>query len=769
MGTDFHRPGLWINKTDSKSGFQASTVLNRAIADDDRVPYKCTAKVTGIVAKKLLVVESPGKVKKLGQILGSDWIVKASMGHVRELANDGEDALGFDLDQNAVRCRFVARGQRGKDTIAQLQAAVRQVETVVLATDPDREGETIAWHLQQALHLKNPQRIVYTEITPTAVRAAIARPRSLDLNLIHSGLCRTVLDKLVGYKGSPLLWQLHNGAKSMGRVQSATLHLICQREQQIQAFVPQDYWSVFVDYQEGFRAYYQHGTPTTETDAPADDAADKPTERSPESTRVLSQAEADRFVAIAQQHPHQVLSIEGKTALRSPPPPFITSSLQQAAGAQLRFSPEQTMQVAQSLYEAGLITYMRTDSVALSPEFCTAARQWLEAHDSENVPPKTTQHRSHKHAQEAHEAIRPTDIHRPSKELRLELTPDEFALYVLIWKRSIASQCRAARLRQTRIVTQSGSIHWQAKGQVIEFAGYSKYWNNLSADVQLPTLTPGQPVTLKQAAHEQKQTQPPPRYSEPKLVQVMERQGIGRPSTYAPTIQTLKQRSYVEVSKGTLQPTELGLAVDRFLQEALPDLLKAEFTAQMESALDAIAQGQQDWQQYLTRWHFDYFAPAIEQAKRVIPHHLTTTPAPPPKTWETSRTRCPQCQAYLAKVPSKKLKKKYFLKCISGCPDTVLFWSERSRQWEQPHAKARTDIAATPTQLTAYPCPVCQKPLEAYRYEKDGQAKGLLRCSDPKARGDRQHQDVVYFQTAKGWWSPKLGELPQTSRPATET
>ena len=715
------------------------------------------------MAKKLLVVESPGKIKKLSQILGSDWIVKASMGHVRELANDGEDSLGFDLEQNSVRCRFVARGQRGKETIAQLQAAVRQVDTVVLATDPDREGETIAWHLQQALHLKNPQRVIYTEITPAAIRAAIAHPRRLDLNLIHSGLCRTVLDKLVGYKGSPLLWQLHNGAKSMGRVQSATLHIVCQREQQIQAFVPQDYWSVFVDYQEGFRAYYQ-GSTEPEAEAPQpDDAADKTVARSPESTKVLSSAEADRLVAIAQQHPHRILSIEGKTATRTPPPAFITSSLQQVAGAQLRLSPEKTMQVAQSLYEAGLITYMRTDSVALSPEFCQAARQWLEAHDPDNVPAKATAHRSSKGAQEAHEAIRPTDIHRPSKQLRVELSADEFALYVLIWKRSIATQCRAARLRQTRIVTQSGSVCWQAKGQVIEFAGYSKYWNNLSADVELPTLTQEQPLTLEQAAHEQKQTQPPPRYSEPKLVQVMERQGIGRPSTYAPTIQTLKQRSYVEVVKGTLQPTPLGLEVDRFLQDALPDLLESEFTAQMESALDAIAQGQQDWQHYLTQWHSNYFAPALDRAQQVIPQHLTTTPAPQPhKTLETSRTRCPQCQEYLAKVPSKKLKKKYFLKCVSGCADTVLFWSERSRQWEPPRSQATASESSKlpPAQLTAHPCPVCQQPLEEYRYEKEGQQKSLLRCSNAKAQSNRKHKDVVYFRTAKGWWSPKLGELP---------
>jgi DNA topoisomerase I len=662
------------------------------------------------VATKLLIVESPGKVKKLSQILGSDWLVRASMGHIRELANDGEDSLGFDLQDNTVRCRFMARGTRGKETIQTLRSAVQQVKTVVLATDYDREGETIAWHIQQALNLKNPQRVVYSEITPAAVQAAIARPRAIDLNLVHSGLCRTVLDKLVGYKGSPLLWKLHNGAKSMGRVQSATLHILCQREQQIQTFVPQDYWSVFVDYAEGFRAYYRgSATNDAKSNAKPEDSADDASEASPaaaegnsksaESDRVLSQAEADRLVQLAQQFPHQVKAIEGKTVSRTPPPPFITSTLQQAAGARLRFSPEKTMQVAQLLYEAGLITYMRTDSVVLSPEFCTQARQWLEAHDPENVPKRVAQQRQVKGSQEAHEAIRPTDLYRPSRELRVERSPDEFDLYVLIWKRSIATQCQSARVRQTRILTESGSVLWQAKGQVIEFHGYSRYWNNLTADAELPVLQQAQPLSLQQAAHEQKQTQPPPRYSEPKLVQAMERKGIGRPSTYAPTIATLKQRSYVEPLKGSLQPTGLGLEVDRFLQAALPDLLEAEFTAQMEQTLDQIAAGRQEWQQYLTTWNREYLAPALIKANDVIPHHLKTSSFVSPtqdlstgsvassrsgKPANLSRTRCPQCKNYLAKIPSKKVKKKYFLKCVSGCDNSVLFWSEYSREWQPP-------------------------------------------------------------------------------------
>lgn len=720
--------------------------------------------------KRLLVVESPGKVKKLGQILGSEWIVRASCGHIRELSDEGEDSLGFTLDGSSVQCRYVPRNQQAKETIAQLKAAVRQVQEVVLATDPDREGETIAWHLKEALGLKAPKRVVYTEITESAVKSAIANPRELDLNLVGAGLCRDCLDKLVGYKGSPLVWALNNGAKSVGRVQSATLHLICQREREIQSFVPQDYWSVWVDYAEGFRAFYK-GQVDTPSESPQeaevhDDATVNSTEVT-ESTRVLSEAEATHLVEEAKRYPHQVVQYDGKIVNRQPPPAFITSTLQQAAGSRLKFAPEKTMQVAQKLYEAGLITYMRTDSVMLSPEFCASARKWLEQNDPENVPPSVAKHRSNKTAQEAHEAIRPTDVFLPSTELRVQLSADEFNLYVLIWKRAIASQCRPAKLRKTVVMTQSGQILWQARGQVIEFYGYARYWSNLSKDTILPNLQQGQMLTLEDAGHDKKKTQPPPRYSEPKLVQLMERKGIGRPSTYSPTIATLKKRGYVELTKENLQPTTLGLEVDAFLLKALPDLLKTEFTAKMEDALDAIASGKQPWQHYLTNWNQSYFAPALAKAKTVVVSLAVSSSngakvsAGTERKYQTSRTRCPHCQKSLAKIPSNKVTKKYFLKCVSGCEDTVLFWSDRTKTWEAPRSQAvkSANSAKVPVKITTYTCPVCKKPLEEYSYTKDGQNKTMLRCSDSKSRNEQKHKDVAYFNTAKGWWSPKFGEL----------
>ena len=712
---------------------------------------------------KLLVCESPGKIKKLQGLLGNSWMVKASMGHIRELADDGDYSLGFDLGTDRIHCRYVARDQRSQQTISQLQAAAKKASEVVLATDPDREGETIAWHLKEVLNLQNPQRVVYTEITEAAIRAAITHPRQLDLDLIAAGRCRDCLDKLVGYRGSPLVWALNNGAKSVGRVQSATLHLICEREREMVAFEPRDYWSIFVDYSEGFRAFYWGDLQGQQSADTQDDTEATPSKSlpppQPESTKVWSQAEADQLVAAARNHPHQVVHVAGKLVSKQPLPPFTTSSMQQAAGAKLRFSPEHSMQVAQHLYEKGLITYMRTDSVALSPEFSTTVRQWLQQNDPENVPARAVQHRSGKTAQEAHEAIRPTDLTRASAQLQEQLNADQFQLYVLIWKRAVASQCKAAVLRKTRIITQSGPIRWQARGQVLEFAGYTRYWPNLKADSVLPAVTQGHSLTLDQAAHQQKQTQPPPRYTEPKLVQLMERKGIGRPSTYAPTIATLKRRDYVQLHQGKLQPTALGLDVDAFLAQALPDLLEADFTAQMETTLDEIAEGKQDWQRYLIGWNQRYFLPALQQAQQVLP--APTQSPRSQKVLPKSRTKCPQCQQSLSKVVTKTVKKGYFLKCEQGCQsetgkELVMFWSDYDKQWQQPRPKSEL----SPAKLTLFPCPVCDQPLEEYHYTKDGRAKVLLRCSDPKARRDRTHKEVVFFLSKGIWWSKTFGKYP---------
>ncbi len=718
------------------------------------------------MTKKLFLIEAPGKLKKLRQILGSEYIVKASGGHIRELAKDGEDNLGFDLNSDSISCRFIPRNPQAKKTITELKELARQVDTVILATDEDREGEIIAWHLKEVLKLRNPQRVTYREITPSAVQTAIRNPRQLDSNLVNAALARSVLDKLVGFRGSPLVWKLENGAKSIGRVQSAALHILCQREREIQQFKPQDYWLVSVTHAEGFKAYYLgESAPTQSSREESDerDDAGEADEQKIEATKVLSEAEADRLVGIARQFPHQVVKIEGKTVSKSPPAPFTTSSLQQAAGSRLKWSPDQTMQVAQRLYEAGHITYMRTDSIHLDPQFCATVRQWLEEKDPHNVPTKVTSHRQSKTAQEAHEAIRPTDIRKPSSELKQEIAADEFELYLLIWLRTVASQCKPAQIIKSRIITQSGGVFWQARGQVVAFAGYGKYWKDLAADSVLPQVSPKQPLHLKEAGHEKKQTQPPPRYTEAKLVQVMERKGIGRPSTFAPTVKTLKERGYAEVNKRQLQATILGLEVDAFLEKTLPELLEADFTAQMEDKLDAIASGQENWERYIIGWNENYFAPALEKALKVVaqkPHTSGNRQNSNTISHQAKESKmvCPQCSYKMVEIPSKskKLHKDYFLKC-PGC-QAVMFYNKWHKTWELPGENPQE--TAPSLKLTKHPCPVCGEKLAEREYEKDGQKKRMLVCSSPQARTDKKHQGVVYFESRDVFWSKKHGEIP---------
>lgn len=723
---------------------------------------------------KLLIVESPGKLKTLRKILGQGWDVQPSVGHITELAHDGEDSLGFNLGESTIDCRYIPRGDRGKEVIQKLRASAQRAQEVYLATDPDREGEAIAWHIAQQLKLNNPKRVIYTQITEQAVKKALASPTSLNNNLIDAQRCRQCLDKLVGYRVSPLLWN-STGGKSAGRVQSAALHLACKREREILAFKPQDYWSVFVEYAEGFKAFYKgQSTAAKAADAESSDTVNddaKEEEQIPESTRVLSLAEADQLVTLAKDHPHRVVQAEGKLTTKSPPPPFITSSLQQSAGSQLGLNPEKTMAIAQSLYEGielgdgpkGLITYMRTDSVELSDEFIDQARSYLEQKDAKNLPAKRTKHKTKDSAQAAHEAIRPTDVFITPKSIQAFLNAEQYGLYSMIWRRAVASQSAPAKLMKTTIRTQSGPVFWEARGMMVEFPGYTFYWNNLDKTSQLPTVQKEQVLNLKDASHEQKQTQPPSRYSEAKLVQLMEKKGIGRPSTFASTIKTLKERSYLELKGKILHPTELGMSTDQVLSDVLPDIIQSEFTAAMEKTLDTIAEGKQAWEQYLIGWNRTYLQPELQKAhlavKQLFPNKIFRGNRD--QNLEKSRTRCPECEHPLSKVPLKKLAKGYFLKCTNTCQDLVMFWSDRDKKWQVPQAKSQENIPETTLQITAIPCPICKKNMEIYPYVKDGQQKQLLRCSDAGARAkNKKHADAVYFQSKGKWWSPKHGEIP---------
>jgi DNA topoisomerase-1 len=553
---------------------------------------------------RLLIVESPGKLKTLRKILGPDWILEASVGHTTELAHDGFKNLGFDLRDRHIVTRYIPRGPRGKQVLTKLREAVKRADEVYLAMDPDREGEAIAWHLVEQLRLKKFVRVSYTQITQSAVQAAIRNPRKLDVPLIEAQRARQCLDKLVGYEVSPLLWN-SSGGKSGGRVQSATLHLVCERERERLAFKPHDYWTLKATYANGLVAIY--------------DPRDGGNDETPHQVR--SEEEAKRIEKIARENPHVVTAIDDREDRRLPPAPFITSSLQQMASVKLKMSPQKSMQVAQELYEGvngkGLITYMRTDAVTLSPEFVGEARAWLSQFSPASLAPTAPVFRVSADAQGAHEAIRPTDVSM-TPEKATHLNGEQLALYRMIWERAVASQCRPARLAKSVVTLHASTTKWVSRGSRVIEEGYLKFWRNIEDDVELPAVSVRESLKLKAVKVEKKATQPPPRYSEAKLVQLMEKLGIGRPSTYASTVGILRTREYVKLEKQTLVPTSLGMKTDEVLIRALPDLVDVKFTASMESSLDRIAEGKVNWQHFLCDWNTGYLQAAMTKARAIL-------------------------------------------------------------------------------------------------------------------------------------------------------
>jgi DNA topoisomerase-1 len=565
---------------------------------------------------KLFIVESPGKIKTLRKILGPGWILEASVGHTTELAQDGHKRLGFDFQGERVLTRYQPRGPRGKQVLSKLRKAVRESEIVYLATDPDREGEAIAWHLVEQLRIKKYVRVAYTQITEAAVKKAIAHPLPLNQDLIQAQRARQCLDKLVGFEVSPLLWN-STGGKSAGRVQSATLHLICERERERLAFKPENYWVLKSRYAEGFEAVFERMSAPGLQVREAQLAGDA-------DLRVKSEAEAKLIAEVAKSSPHIIQSTEQKRESRNAPPPLITSSLQQVAGARYRYSPKQTMQIAQELYEGiggkGLITYMRTDAVSLSPEFVAEARAWLKENAPDALPERPPFYRTQSEAQGAHEAIRPTSAAFTPDEAqrKLGLSKEQANVYRLIWERAIASQCKPAQLSRSKITVACAETLWVARGTTVLEEGYLKFWKNLEEETHLPQVKEGQILQLKEVVIEAKTTQPPSRYSEPKLVQLMEKKGIGRPSTYASTLATLKDRDYVVLDKSLLAPTALGMATDEALTRAIPELVDSTFTALMERSLDEIAEGKLAWERYLIEWNRGYLEPALIKAREAL-------------------------------------------------------------------------------------------------------------------------------------------------------
>jgi DNA topoisomerase-1 len=474
---------------------------------------------------------------------------------------------------------------------------------VYLATDPDREGEAIAWHIQQALGLQNAQRIEFNEITASAVQRALQSPRAIDLDRVNAQQARRVLDRLVGYQISPLLWRKLRGGRnalSAGRVQSVAVRLIVEREREIRAFVPEEYWKITATL-----------TPKTEHfpfDAELRQKGDAKLE-------LKSEADANAVLSDLQGATYIVESVEKRQRKRTPPPPFITSTLQQEASRKLGFSAKRTMQIAQQLYEGvelgdegavGLITYMRTDSVRLSNEALQMAREFIQAHYAPDyLPSKPRQYKTKSSAQDAHEAIRPTDVNRTPDAVKPYLTPEQFRLYELIWKRFVACQMAEAQLEVTSVNIRARDYLFRASGTVVLFDGFLRLYQEGKDTAErdeeelppLPPLQQGELLDLLKLTPSQHFTQPPPRYTEATLVKTLEQNGIGRPSTYAAILSTIQERGYVALENRAFKPTPLGEAVNDFLVKHFPELFDVPFTARMEGELDEIEEGKADWVQ----------------------------------------------------------------------------------------------------------------------------------------------------------------------------
>lgn len=558
------------------------------------------------MAKQLIIVESPAKVKTIRKFLGPNYTVAASVGHVRDLPSN---SLGVD-EANGFAPQYEIIDKK-KGVVNDLRQAAGKADIVYLAPDPDREGEAIAWHIAELIRDRASQikRIQFNEITERAVKDALAHPRELNTNLFDAQQARRILDRLVGYKISPLLWKTIKRGISAGRVQSVALRLIVEREQAREAFRPEEYWP--------FNAILEAGEP------PQFKAELFRINGKKETVRTA--AEAETLEQTIQGNPFVVASVDKKERTRAPAPPFITSTLQQAANQRHGYPAKRIMQIAQKLYEGvelgergltALITYMRTDSTRIAQEAQDAAREFIrENYGKDFLPPKPRQFKKREDAQDAHEAIRPVDVNLRPEMVKEYLQPDQYNVYRIIWERFVASQMASARFDDTVALIENGPLTWRAKGEQLLFAGFLAAMSKHEEDTILPPLEPGQQLGMVSLHKEQRFTQPPPRYTEATLVKELEEQGIGRPSTYAAIISTLLDREYVRLEEKKLAPTDLGRIVCGQLVEHFTQLMDVGFTAQMEEGLDRVADGNQNWVQLLGDFAAD-FNPTLAAAAK---------------------------------------------------------------------------------------------------------------------------------------------------------
>ena len=597
---------------------------------------------------KLVIVESPAKAKTINKYLGSDYKVLASFGHIRDLpSKDGSVNPDHDFDMTW------ELSSGGKKRLNDIIAALKDCDTIILASDPDREGEAIAWHILEELTArkkiagKKIERVVFHEITKSAVTEAIKNPRQIDDNLVSAYMARRALDYLVGFTLSPVLWRKLPGSKSAGRVQSVALRLICDRETEIEKFKPEEYWTIDVDLLTSEKALIP--SHLINLDGKKLEKFDLNTEE--KAMAAKTKIEAQNF---------HISSVERKKANRYPAPPFTTSTLQQEAARKLRFSAKKTMQVAQKLYEDGYITYMRTDAVNLSKEAISACREAILKYFGEAYLPKVAKEykTKSKNAQEAHEAIRPSDVMNTPKKMEIKLDADAHKLYELIWKRTVACQMNPAVLDRVTIDSESADkqILLRANGQVIAFDGFLKLYQESKDDSEedddnriLPNVNEGENVDKGEIKPEQHFTTPPPRFTEASLVKKLEELGIGRPSTYATIIAVLQERKYVRVEKLRFIPEDRGRIVTVFLENYFKKYVEYDFTAQLEEFLDDVSAGEMDWKKLLSGFwakfikNVDSVQPlqvkdVISKIDEVLSYHLF-----PPKADGSDPRLCPEC------------------------------------------------------------------------------------------------------------------------------
>ncbi|WP_173326864.1 type I DNA topoisomerase [Sharpea azabuensis] len=571
----------------------------------------------------LVIVESPSKSKTIGKYLGKDYVVTSSKGHIRDLATSGKGGLGVDVE-NGYEPSYTINKDK-KNVVKELKQYVKDADKVYLATDPDREGEAISWHLAQVLGIPMDEdnRVVFHEVTKRAVTEALQHPRQIDQDLVKSQETRRVLDRIIGFKLSKLL-QRKIKSKSAGRVQSVALRLICEREAEINKFVPEEYWSVQAH-------FVKDGMEFT---------ADLSKYKN-KKIKLSSQEETDA-VYNALNKEFVIETLKKTVKRRNSKAPFITSTLQQEASTKLGFKAKRTMQVAQSLYEGvdigsetvGLITYMRTDSIRLAPEFISAAHDYIEKNYGKQYVGRVKVSNKTENVQDAHEAIRPTDITRTPESIKSHLNTDQYKLYSLIYARALASLMCAAKVDATSVVLDNNDYKFNASGSRIQFDGYLKVYGQYekNKDTFLPELVEGEHLESQKVDKEQHFTNPPARYSEAKLIKELEELGIGRPSTYATIIDTIVAREYVEMVDKTFKPTESGMLTNEKLVEYFDPIINVEYTAQMENELDEIANGEDTYLNAITTFE-NKFEPLLDKANKEMEK------IEPKKTGE----KCPEC------------------------------------------------------------------------------------------------------------------------------